>query len=208
MAFEFPTDARSKKLMAGAVVVIAVVGAYWWFMWKPEQVIVKATAAHADTLDALNAKAKLEVENGMEAKLRADADRISRELLVLRRLVPTENELPGLINSISTAARQAGMEISELTPDGELPGDQFNAHRYKLAVTGPYHRVAEFFASIGSLPRIVTPINVEVFSSSRAIERRPGKNETFVDVKFGVLTYVAKAVVAPPPAPPAKPGGN
>lgn len=203
MNFSIPTDSRSRGLLAGALFVVAAVGAYWYLMWSPDQKEIVATAAHASTLDSLNTKIKIEAENGTEAKLRADADRYNSELIVLRRLVPTVNEVPALINAISTAARQSGVDVFELAPDGQLAGDQFDAVKYKLGVTGPYHKVAEFFASVGSLPRIVTPINAQLSNSSRAIERKPGKNEVFIEARFGVLTYVAKTVVAP-----AKPGGN
>ena len=208
MALTLPTDDRSKKLIVGAVVLVAIVGGYFWFFWRPAQVLINITAAHADTLDAMNAKTRILVENGSEVQLRADAARYNEELTVLRRLVPTKNEVPALINAIATAARQAGMDLSEFAPDGELPGDQFDAVKFKLAVTGPYHKVAEFLSSVGSLARIVTPINLEMFPSARTIDRKPGKNETFIDAKFGVLTYVAKTVVAPPATAAAKPGGN
>ena len=83
-----------------------------------------------------------------------------------------------------------------------MPGDYFNAQRIKFSVTGPYHKIAEFFTSIGSLDRIMVPINVTMFNSARKMERKPGKDEVFVDAQFGVLTYVAKTVA---PAPAAKP---
>ena len=54
-----------------------------------------------------------------------------------------------------------------MQPDGVVNGDQFDTYRYKLAVTGPYHQVAEFLANIGSLPRIVAPINVALSPSTR-----------------------------------------
>jgi type IV pilus assembly protein PilO len=117
------------------------------------------------------------------------------------------NEVPALTNQISTAARLAGMEISELVPDGSLPGDYFDAVKYRLSVTGPYHKVGEFLANVGSLSRIVTPMNVDIIPSGRVIERRPGRNERFVDARLQVQTYVAKTVATPPAAPP-KPGGR
>ena len=206
MNLTIPSDPRSRKLLAGAAFALAVVGAYWYFLWKPAQTEINTTVIHANTLDSLNAIVSREVKAGTEAKLRAETDRYNSELVVLRRLVPTQNEVPALIDAISTAARMEGMDISELSLDGTLIGDQFDAQKYKMAVTGPYHRVAEFFTAVGSLPRIVTPINVMLSSSSRPMERKPGKNEVFIEARFGVLTYVAKTVATPPPA--AKPGGN
>jgi len=76
--------------------------------------------------------------------------------------------------------------------------------RDKLGVTGPYHRVAQFFANVGSLPRIVAPINVTVTPSGKATDSRQRADEQLLDAKFGIQTYVAH--VAPPALTSAKPG--
>lgn len=201
MAIELklPSDARGKRLVLLAAVSILAVGAYWYLMWKPDHDEVVLIATHADSLEQKNAIDRKLVENGEEARIKAAAERYTAELAVLRRLVPTQTEVVALIDAISTTARQTGMEISNYTPDGEMPGDYFNAQKFKFTVTGPYHKVAEFFTGIGSLDRIVAPINVTITSSGRKMERKPGKDEVFVDASFGVLTYVAK-IVAPAPA--------
>ena len=127
--------------------------------------------------------------------MKVEADAFGRELEVLRRLVPTENEVPALLESVSTAARRAGLELSDVQPDGVINGDQFDTYRYKIGVTGPWHQVAEFLGNVGSMPRIVSPINLTLTTSSRSGERRPQKNEQFLDAKFGIQTYVAHASV-------------
>jgi type IV pilus assembly protein PilO len=123
---------------------------------------------------------------------------------VLRRLVPTENEVPALLESISTAARRAGLELVDIQPDGVVNGDQFDTYKYKLGVTGPYHQVADFLTNIGSMSRIVSPINVTMSPTARTGELRQRKGEQFLDARFGVQTYVAHA--SPKLAPTAKPG--
>jgi type IV pilus assembly protein PilO len=137
--------------------------------------------------------------------MKAEAESYERELAVLRHLVPTSNEVPPLLESISNAARSVGLELSEVSPDGVVNGDQFDTYKYKLGVTGPYHQIAEFLGNVASLPRIVAPINVSLAPTSRRVfERRPRKGEVFLDAKFGVLTYVEH--VAPPRLTPGKAG--
>src|SRR5262249_43476315 len=113
------------------------------------------------------------------------------ELSELRRLVPTENEVPALLESISTAARRAGLALVDIQPDGITAGDLFDTYKYKLGVTGPYHKLAAFLTNIGSLPRIVSPINVNIAPTTRTAELRPKLGEQFLDARFGVQTYVA-----------------
>ena len=114
--------------------------------------------------------------------MKAEAEAFARELGVLRRLVPTENEVPALLEVVSSAARRAGLELSDVQPDGVVNGDQFDTYKYKLGVTGPYHQVGEFLANVGSLPRIVAPINLTLAPTSRvgraASRRRTSSSST------------------------------
>lgn len=195
--FKLPDDPKVKRMLALAAVAVLGVGAYWYVLWKPDHVEVIAIAAHADTLEKDNELIKAAVKSGEEQRIKDASARYSRELAVLRRLVPTSTQVNALIDGVSTAARQNGMDISEYTPMGEMPGDYFNARKYAFAVTGPYHRVAEFLTAIGSLDQIIVPMNVQLTPSNRRLDRRPAKDETFVDVRFEVMVYVSKTL---PPA--------
>jgi type IV pilus assembly protein PilO len=206
-----PLDPKGKNAIAIAAVLLMGAGAYWYYMYAPDSAAITKIAAHADTLETQNTKVKKEVSLGLEGKLRADAQRFTTELSGLRRLVPTENEVPALLESISTDARQVGLEVSEFRPDGVLIGNDFDMAKYSFAVTGPFHKIAEFLTTVASSPRIITPVNVAITPSSGTGERRPRANEAFVSVRFGVITYVAKTKPNVPPAPapaPAKPGGK
>src|SRR3954463_15335010 len=96
-----PLDPKGKNAIALAAVLLMGAGAYWYYMYAPDAEAISKIAVHADTLEAQNAKIKREVEQGMEGKLRADAARYTDELSGLRRLVPTENEVPALLESVS-----------------------------------------------------------------------------------------------------------
>src|SRR3569623_1392796 len=98
--------------------------------------------------------------------MKAEAATFSRELEELRHLVPTQNEVPALLESVSTAAREAGLDLSDVQPDGVINGDQFDTYKYKLGVTGSYHQVGTFLSIVGSLSRIVAPINLSLLTTT------------------------------------------
>jgi type IV pilus assembly protein PilO len=204
-----PLDKKGQNALAIMGLFVVAAGLYWYLVWSDAQVAIRVVAVHADSLEASNARIKKEISGGAEAKLRAEADRYTSELAGLRRLVPTTNEVPAMVDAISTAARQVGLEVAEFAPDGELPGEDFNMVKYRFGVIGPYHKVAELLTSIASSPRIISPINVQVAASGPTESRRPKSNETFVKVNFGVITYVAKtAPPAPATAPAPKPAAT
>lgn len=193
---KMPDDPKVKQLVVLAVLAVAAVGAYWYLMWKPAHAETVIIAAHADTLEINNAEIKAAVKSGEIKRIIEASDQYAAQLKVLRRLVPTSTEVNALIDGVSTAARQNGMDIGNYVPGGEMPGDYFNATKFAFSVTGPYHRVAEFLTAIGSLDQILVPMNIVIKPSGRAVDRRPAKDEIFVDVDFEVMTYISKTNLA------------
>jgi type IV pilus assembly protein PilO len=202
-----PQNPRDQRLLIVAMLSIGLAVVYQQLVWSPKSQELHALEIRLDTLDSLNKIAQAEFAKGNAAKMRQEADGYARELSVLRRLVPTENEVPALLESISTAARRAGLEISDVSPDGVLNGDSYDTYRYKLGVVGPYHQVSQFLTNIGSLSRIVAPINVTLIPSTKINgEIKPKKNEQFLDARFGIQTYVAHTSVKTDAPVAAKPG--
>jgi type IV pilus assembly protein PilO len=199
-----PQNPRDQRLVVVALLAVGLAAVYQQLYWTPKQAELNQIEVRLDTLDSLNRLAKMEVAKGSASKMKQEADEFARQLAVLRHLVPTSNEVPPLLESISSAARRAGLEISEVAPDGVVNGDQFDTYKYKIGVVGPYHQVGQFLANIGSLPRMVAPINLSLIPTQRTGELKPKKDEQFLDAKFGILTYVAHT--APPAPTSAKPG--
>jgi len=205
MAF-LPQNPRSQKLLMVGLMAVGIAVAYHQVVWTPKNAELRLVAVRLDTLDSLNRMAKFEVAKGSASKMKQEADMYGRELAVLRHLVPLENEVPALLESVSTAARRANLDLSDVQPDGVVNGDVFNTYRYKMAVSGPYHEVAQFLTNVGSLSRIVAPINVTLAPANRLSERRMNKNEQLLDAHFQIQTYVAHASTTQTPPTTAKAG--
>jgi type IV pilus assembly protein PilO len=199
-----PQNQRDQKLLIIGILFLGLAAVYQQMYWADKNTELNQIAVRLDTLDSLNAAAKREVAKGSAAKMKAEGEAYARELSVLRHLVPTTNEVPPLLEAISNSARREGLEISEFAPDGVVNGDQFDTYKYKLGVTGPYHKVAAFLTNVSTLPRIISPINVTAAPTARVnSDLKPKKGEQLLDVKFGVQTYVAHVQL---PKPAAKPG--
>ena len=112
-----PQNPRDQKLLIVAILSIGLAGVYQQLVWTPKHQELTALAVRLDTLDSLNRIAKADVAKGTATRMKQEADAYARELAALRRLVPTQNEVPALLESISTAARRAGLEFSDVQPD-------------------------------------------------------------------------------------------
>lgn len=193
-----PSNQRDQIMVVVCVLALGLAGAYYMYLWSPKDVELTTLQARVDTLLAQNEIAQRSVASGTAAKLKAEADQYGRMLGVMRQLVPVANEVPTLLDQVSTAARQAGLDIGDVTPLGVIGGDVFDTYRYKMGVTGSYHRIARFLSNVGSLTRIVAPMNLTLLPTARDTKTlRPRPNEAILDASFEIQTYVAKTSAPP-----------
>lgn len=205
MASFLPQNPRDQKMIAVTVVAVALAALYWNFVWTPKHAELVTLETRLDTLDAQNAMARTRIAQGTAADLEAEAARYARDLEAMRLLVPTGNELPSLLEQVSTAARREGLDLASVEPQPIIHGDTFDTYRYKVSVTGGYHALAEFMTNVGSLTRIVAPVNLSLgLSTNRnanAVKLAPAGTAA-VESRFEIQTYVIRS------APAAPAGGN
>lgn len=192
----FPPKTRREQAMVLVVVVAAMLASsYWNFVYKPRSDELTELRTRVDTIEVRNTAARAQAAEGKGERLTAEADQFARDLEVMRQLVPTGNEVPALLEQVSTAARRAGLDISSVQPSPVVEGSQFDTYRYQISVTGGYHAVAEFLANVGSLTRIMAPVNLSLAVTGNqnldAVTRRPAGSSA-LDTKFEIQTYVAK----------------
>src|SRR5207237_6401205 len=130
-------------MLVVCIVAIALAGLYYTYLWSPKQAQLAILQTRIDSLVQQNETARREVASGSAAKLRQEADQYGRMLVVMRQLVPVANEVPTLLEQISTAARRTGLDIGDVTPLGVINGDVFDTYRYKIGVPASYHRIAD-----------------------------------------------------------------
>ena len=193
---------REKSLVGLGVAAVLLLFVYWYLLYKPMAAEMAVTSAHVDSLDKKNQQAKADIAQGSLQKLRAQSTEYEQSLRVMRQLVPRSNEVPALLEDISTAARRVGLDLATVEPMPVLPGEQFDTYRYKLAVIGGYHPVGQFLSNVGSLNRIIAPVTMQIRIHPVAdkTKARIKKGESLIDTEFQVQTYVARTTPYVPPA--------
>ena len=186
---------KREQSMAGlGLAAVLLLAAYWYFLYKPKAAELSLTQIHVDSLDKKNQQAKADIATGSLQKLRAQSAEYEQSLKVMRQLVPRSNEVPALLEDISTAARRVGLDLATVEPMPVLQGEQFDTYRYKLAVIGGYHPVGQFLSNVGSLNRIIAPVTmaIKLHPIAGRTKARTKKGESVVDTEFQVQTYVAR----------------
>ena len=163
---------------------------------------IQARQAHIvalqDTLNAVQAQtdsAKRELAKGTAEDLRKELDGHRASLALLRQMVPEMNEVPNLLDAISTRAKIRGVNLAQVVPLPEQAGPApFNTYTYNISVLGHYDEIGEFLADIASLPRIIVPQGVTMapaaMNSAKVLGDTTG---ALLEAKFQIRTFVKSA---------------
>jgi len=187
---------REQTLLAVILFAVALSVVFYLYVFTPKSDTIVEQSTHVDALTTANQSAASELKAGNLRQLKADAGRFAENLAVMRRLVPTVNEVSGLLEQVSNSARKVGLDIASVTPQPVSAGAAYDSHRYRLVVKGGYNSITEFLTDVGSLPRIVTPMvlkmKVDGATELSGTRRRTPANHANILTEFDIETYVAR----------------
>jgi Tfp pilus assembly protein PilO len=151
-----------------------------------------------DTLTSIQAQtdsAKRELAKGTADDLRKELDSHRASLALLRQMVPERNEVPNLLDAISTRAKIRGVNLSQVVPLPEQAGPApFNTYTYNMSVLGHYDEIGEFLSDIASLQRIIVPQGVTMAPAASAAAKVMGDTTgALLEAKFQIRTFVKSA---------------
>lgn len=206
-----PKGQREQALLLVCILALASMGLYWYFVYSPRGVTLAKTQTQVDALLQQNQRAKAELAKGNLSELQRELAQYQQNLALIRTLVPAGNEVPALLEQVSTAARRVGLDLASVDPQPVQAGSDYDTYRYGMAVVGGYHQLAQFFTNVGSLTRIVLPVNITLQLSTNANAQKDNKTPgaAVIEAHFQLQTFVTHASHtsgddAPPPATGAK----
>ncbi len=82
----------------------------------------------------------------------------------LLRQLPSDTEVPGLLEDITRTGLGSGLEFEEIKLEPEMVQQFYIELPIQIAVVGGYHDLATFVSGVASLPRIVTLHDFEIKS--------------------------------------------
>jgi len=148
-----------------------------------------------DTIARLQAgtdSAKRELARGSVEDLRRRLETYRGSLSLLRRLVPERNEVPNLLDDISSRSRIRGVTLATVVPlpveAGPVP---FNTYKYNMSVIGRYDQIGQFLADVASLQRIIVPYDLSLDQAQTTAAKALGDTTgSLLEAKFQVRTFV------------------
>lgn len=121
----------------------------------------------SDAIDVMDAEQNREIElrQDFETKYQLAANlKLYREQLVvmeaqfaeLLKMLPSENEMPGLLDDLTFMATDSGLRINSLDWAPEIERDFYIEYPINMSVEGDYHQIGHMVSGVAKLPRIVS----------------------------------------------------
>lgn len=196
-----PSDPAGQRKMLIALVPVLGAFAYWYFLHGDYTTEVEQMESRLESLQTQNDVARARAMRG-SGELEERLAQFERHIIRLEQLVPKREEVAGLLSTLAERANETGVELARLNPGADQVGLYYNRQTFDVMVYGSYHKVARFLAELGSLPRIITPIDLSLRDREQ-LDRDGGR---ILEAQFQIETYVLPT--GPPPAAPAPTTGT
>lgn len=142
-----------KFIVVLIIVGLIVGGGYWFFIKDQYAQLEKVERKEAELRQEYERKAyqvaNLEVFKQQMAEMEETFGALVRQL-------PSDTEVPGLLEDITNTALGSGLSLQEIQLKSERQRDFYIELPINIQVSGSYHELASFVSSIAGLPRIVT----------------------------------------------------
>src|SRR5438067_5254010 len=206
-----PQDRQSQVMLLIFVAALAAAYFFWTDWAQPTAAKISAANSETDSLQVIIDKAKQDLASGTVEDLRRKVEQYQALLGVMRRLVPEKNEVPALIDDISTKSKVRGVTIGRFEPLAVDATAPFDTYRYRLEILGHYDQLGEFLSDIASLPRIIVPQDVLLKPAQQQAQKILSDTiGSLLEAQFLIRTFVKSAATPPAPkkATSARPAGN
>ena len=158
-----------QKILILVLVVILEASALVWFLYLPKHTELSGLKVELSKLQT-EIDDKTRIANNLP-RLQQEYDQLNIELAQALTELPNSKEIPSLLTSVTALGKNAGLDFMVFKPKGEVVKDFYAEVPVDIVISGSYFSVANFFAAVSNLPRIVNITNV-AFSDIKNVNNR------------------------------------
>ena len=148
-----------EKLLIAIAAPIVVLGGYFAAILGPRLARTVELRARSEALERAREE-RIAVAAASAPARREEVDALDERLRAALRRLPNEKEIPQLLSAISSLGRAVGLDILVFRLKPEAAQDFYAEVPVEMQMRGSYGQVAEFFARVGHLDRIVNVSDV------------------------------------------------
>ena len=147
-----------QRVLLLCLVLALVVAGFVYLLYLPQQQAYQDLQRRYDTQES-----RLEQDRRIAQNLpmfKAEYEKMQKQLNAALAELPNSKEIPSLLTSISSLAKDNGLAVQRFKPGNERPRGFYAEVPVDLNLVGTFTEVTSFFYAVGQLPRIVNISNV------------------------------------------------
>jgi len=193
-----PSEPKQRNALVIGVLAVALSYAFYAYWYTPRKAEVADLETQLGQLDFNNRTAEIiSARGGTELQERLAL--YERHVGHLERLIPQQEEFVALLNDITAESRRQGVMLTSLSPEPEEVGAFYTKESYEIQVVGDFHDLGRFLGTIASLPRIVTPMDLDLTPFEGDEELLSMEFDAPLVASLRIQTYILPAFGAAPP---------
>ena len=166
-----------QKAVALTVAFVLIVILYIYFGWMPLQDKIEQQQSQVEMQEILLKRNQMLARN--LPKKKAEFAELEKQLKVALNMLPKKSQIPDLLESVSWAGKDSGLEFSDFTPKTEAVKQIYAEVPVSLTVQGSFRQFLTLLKRVGEMPRIVAVKDLTIKS---------GKDEV-LSVAGNIMTY-------------------
>lgn len=142
------------KIIAYLIVFSLVIGGgVYFYITDKEKTLNREISREPDLKQQVTIKT---AQVASLVQLRKQMKDVEGRFAELLKQLPTEKEVPGLLEDITEIGRSSGLNIQSISLGGEKKNEIFIELPINIKVSGTYHQMGQFVSGVAAIPRIVT----------------------------------------------------
>jgi type IV pilus assembly protein PilO len=184
LKIDLEKNKKETLILIGLVSLIVFV-VYFQFILRPQiagtaRAVMKMTRARADLASAKSAISNIEA-------LKKDIGSYKAKIVRYEEMLPAAEEIPSLLENLSTMARKSNVKIVGITPMATKKELKAKPQIYKeipilISAKSGYHELGKFLSNLENSDRFMKIADIEI----RTNRSTPKKH----DVELLVVTYI------------------
>ncbi len=151
--------AAVKVITCVLLLIVALVLGYNFYLKDLQAMLDRSRAEEVSLKEQFSSKA-FQAAN-LDA-YKAQMREMEESFGALLRQLPSDTEVPGLLEDITRTGLGSGLEFEEIKLEPEVAQQFYIELPIQIVVVGGYHDLATFVSGVASLPRIVTLHDFEI----------------------------------------------
>ena len=156
------------KAVLLSVAFVLILGAGYWFLWKPSlEELDQARAKETELREVFLSKQRQAIN--LEAYKQQMVE-IEKTFGALLKQLPDRSQMDGLLTDINQAGLERGLEFELFKPGQEVMADFYAEMPISIKVIGSYHNLGLFASDVSRLSRIVTLNDLSITSGNKEVK--------------------------------------